>query len=153
MRDATQVDGKPGLKMSEPERSIELMFEDEEAIRVYVPPGWPGGVRPPGSDGWVRTATAFLLDCCPPEYRGHQVMTRHPVVLAHCARVHVDSQLEGARHAVAVLRPDLKGLVTSQVADDAVSALQKEEARLVRTARAVDLVGQALRDVRFVRRL
>lgn len=129
------------------------MFDDEEVIRVYVPPGWPAAVRPPGSDGWVRTATAFLLDCCPPEYRGYQVMTRHPVVLARCAKAHVGSQLEGTRSTVAVLRPDLKGWVSSQVADDAVTTLQREEARLLRTARAVDLVDQALRDVRFVPRL
>ncbi len=128
------------------------MFDDE-VIRVYVPPGWPGAVRPPGSDGWIRTATAFLLDCCPPEYRGYPVMMKHPVVLARCARAHVESQIESTRHVVSVIRPDLSGEVTSQVADDAVTVLQREETRLVRVARAVALVDQALRDVRFVPRL
>lgn len=128
------------------------MFDDE-VIRVYVPPGWPGAVRPPGSDGWIRTATAFLLDCCPPEYRGYPVMMKHPVVLARCARAHVESQIESTRHVVSVIRPDLSDEVTSQVADDAVTVLQREETRLVRVARAVALVDQALRDVRFVPRL
>ena len=37
--------------------------------------------------------------------------------------------------------------------DQTAAVLQQEEARLVRVARGVDLVDQALRDVRFVPRL
>lgn len=129
------------------------MFDEDEVIRVYVPPGWPPMVRPPGSDGWVRTATAFLLDCCPPEYRGYPVMLRHPVVLARCAKAHVCSLMEATRATVATIRPDISDLVGMDTADAAVSALQREEARLLRLVRAVDLVDQALRDVRFVRKL
>lgn len=126
---------------------------DEDVIRVYVPPGWPGVVRPPGSEGWVATAESFLLDSCPAEYRGYQVLRRHPVVLAALAKEFVASQLIATRTALAGLRPALAGVVDTGTADRAVQVLQHEEARLRRVARSVDLVEQALRDVRFVPKL
>lgn len=129
------------------------MFDDEEVPRVYVPPGWPAAVRPPGAPGWVRSATAFLLDCCPPEYRGYAVIQRHPVVLARCAREFVCGQAQATRRNLAEARPDLAGLVDAGTVDAVVAVLQQEEARLARVSRAVVLVEQALRDVRFVPKL
>ena len=129
------------------------MFDEDEVIRVYVPPGWPASVRPPGAPGWLKSATAFLLDCCPAEYRGYPVVLRHPVVLARFARQFVAGQLASTRDNLAGSRPDLSGLVDTSTADAVVGVLQQEEARLVRVARAVELVEQALRDVRFVPKL
>ncbi|AQP44355.1 hypothetical protein [Tessaracoccus flavus] len=128
------------------------MFDDD-VIRVYVPPGWPGVVRPPGSEGWLRSAESFLLDCCPAEYRGYQVLRRHPVVLARLAREFVASQLVATRSGLMGLRAALSGVVDSATVDQAALVLQQEEARLVRVARGVDLVEQALRDVRFTPKL
>ena len=133
--------------------SIEHMFDDEEVIRVYVPPGWPASVRPPGAEGWIPTATAFLLDCCPADYRGYTVLRRHPVVLARFAREFVASQVAATRANLAGVRPDLAGWVDGAALEASVAVLQAEEARLVRLARAVALVEQALRDVRFVAKL
>ena len=110
-------------------------------------------VRPPGSQGWERTAVAFLLDCCPPDYRGYPVMIRHPVVLARCAKAYVASMVEATESSIATLRPQIAEYVSADTADAAISALQREQARLLRVARAVDLVDQALRDVRFVQKL
>lgn len=129
------------------------MFDDVEVSRVYVPPGWPAAVRPPDAPGWVRSATAFLLDCCPADYRGYPVMQRHPVVLARCAREFVAGQAEATRRNLAGARPDLAGLVDTATVDAVVATLQQEEARLARVSRAVGLVEQALRDVRFVPKL
>ncbi|MCW2932732.1 MAG: hypothetical protein JWM19_3694, partial [Actinomycetia bacterium] len=42
-------------------------------MAAYIPPGWPAGVHPPGSDGFEATATAWLLDVVPPDYRLHGV--------------------------------------------------------------------------------
>lgn len=128
------------------------MFDDD-VIRVYVPPGWPGTVRPPGSDGWLRSAETYLLDCCPPEYRGYQVLRRHPVVLARLAREFVASQLVATRTGLTGLRTSLAGFVDTLTVDQAAQVLQQEEARLVRVARGVDLIEQALRDVRFTPKL
>lgn len=132
---------------------MEHMFDEEAVIRVWVPPGWPAVVRPPGSHGWVRTATAFLLDCCPPDYRGYPVLLKHPVVLARFARGFVSSQLVATQSNLAGVRPDLAGWTDTAIVDAAVAVLQAEEARVVRMVRAVTLVEQALRDVRFTPKL
>ena len=34
---------------------------------IYVPPGWPDAVRPPGAPDWEHTAVAFLIDYFPPD--------------------------------------------------------------------------------------
>lgn len=132
---------------------MEHMFDEEAVIRVWVPPGWPAVVRPPGSEGWVRSATAFLLDCCPPDYRGYPVLLRHPVVLARFAREFSASQLVATQGNLAALRPDLAGWVETATVDAAVAVLHAEEARMVRQVRAVSLVEQALRNVSFTRKL
>lgn len=129
------------------------MFDEEEVIRVYVPPGWPGSVRPPGSPGWLKTVEAFLLDASPPEYRGYQVLRRHPVVLARLAHAHVEAQLSATRHTAANARAALAEYVDANVATQAIDVLQAEEARLVRQLRGVHLVEEALHDVRFVPKL
>lgn len=128
------------------------MFDDHSPL-VYVPPGWPSGVRPPGAPGWLHTAQAFLLDVSPPEYRGYPVLRRHPVVLARLAHAHVAAGLEATRASVATARTELGEWVDPGTASQAVEVLHGEEARLVRVLRAVTLVEQALHDVRFVPKL
>jgi hypothetical protein len=118
-----------------------------------VPPGWPVEVRPPGSPHWESTAVSWLLDLCPPDYRGHAVLTRHPAVLAWLAGHHLEGQLHATRRALATARADLAGLVAPPVVVETLEAIESEEARLVGTGRAITLVGQALRGVRFVPRL
>ncbi|WP_147454081.1 hypothetical protein [Tessaracoccus antarcticus] len=132
---------------------MEHMFDEEAVIRVWVPPGWPAVVRPPSSPGWVRSATSFLLDCCPPDYRGYPVLLRQPVVLARFAREFASSQLAATRANLAGARPDLAGWVDTATVDAAVAVLHAEEARMVRQVRAVSLVQDALRDVRFTPKL
>lgn len=141
------------LELSVVRGLIEHMFDEEAVIRVWVPPGWPAVVRPPGSQGWVRTATSFLLDSCPPDYRGYPVLLKHPVVLARFARQFASSQLVATQSNLAGARPDLMGWVETATVDAAVAVLQAEEARMVRQVRAVSLVEQALRDVRFTPKL
>lgn len=129
------------------------MFDEDEGIRVYVPPGWPGTVRPPGAPGWLVSAESYLLDVCPSEYRGYQVLRRHPVVLAGLAREFVASQLVATRAGLQGVRTSLSGVVDTTTVDQAATVLQQEEARLTRVARGVDLVDQALRDARFTPKL
>ena len=76
-------------------------------VTGYVPPGWPEGVRPPHTDGWEDTAAAFLLDCCPAEYRGYAVLRRHPVILARFAVAHVESQVQACRDGIGGVRASL----------------------------------------------
>ena len=42
--------------------------------RAVVPPGWPRRVLPPAVPGWEESAGAWLLDLCPPDYRGYPVL-------------------------------------------------------------------------------
>ena len=121
--------------------------------RLVTPPGWPARVRPPGAPDWERTAVAWLLDLCPPEYRGYPLLRRHAVVLARFAAMHVEACQGAVRRALSEARGALRGLVDADTVAGAVEVWQAEEARLLAERRAVGLVEEALRGRRFVARL
>lgn len=132
------------------------MFEQGYARRVaaaYVPTGWPAGVHPPGTEGFEQTAVNWLLDVVPADYRLHGVLLRHPVALAALARHHLAACIEGARQGYRSVRAELgQDLPPSSIAA-LLSAYQTEGRRLVATAKAVELVGRALRGEAFVPQL
>lgn len=119
----------------------------------HAPPGWPDHVRPPGIDGWQVSATEYLLDCCPADFRRYPVLRRHPLVLAQFAKVFVEGQCRSAHEGLAGVRTGLERLVEPSVIQAAGEAWLEQEARLVRTRRAVELIDQALRGRVFVPRL
>ena len=121
--------------------------------RPVVPPGWPSEVRPPGTPDWERTATAWLFDLCPPDYRAHEVLRRHPVVLARFAAHHVQAGVEAARRGLSTARDELRGLADPETVGAALAAYEREGARLVVASRAVAVVEEALRGRSFVARL
>ncbi|GAB3622997.1 hypothetical protein GCM10027418_10790 [Mariniluteicoccus endophyticus] len=127
--------------------------DDELASAIYVPPGWPDEVRPPGAPDWEATATAWLFDQCPADFRAYPVLRRHPVVLAGFAARFVESQIEATKTGLAGVRASLGDHVPPQVVDDAAEAWQRESAHLVRVRRGVALVEEALRGKVFIRRL
>lgn len=116
----------------------------------YVPPGWPDRVRPPGAPDWELTATEFLLDCCPADYRRYRLLRRHPVVLARFAAAFVEAQERASREGLAGVRMSLAGLVEPDVIGDAVDVWSQQQAFLVRLRREVGMVEEALRGRRFV---
>jgi hypothetical protein len=118
-----------------------------------VPPGWPAEVRPPDTPDWERSATAWLFDLCPPDYRAHEVLRRHPVVLARFAAHHVTAGIQAARLGLSTVRDELRDVADPETVAAAVAAYEREGARLVRTSRAVGLVEEALRGRRFRARL
>jgi hypothetical protein len=122
-------------------------------MAAYVPPGWPSSVQPPGSEGFERTAVAWLLDVVPPDYRLYGVLRRHPVALAAMARHHVAACVEGARHGYRTSRSELGDLLPPPGIDAVLEAYRSEGSRLAATARAVDLVARALRGEAFPPRL
>ena len=118
-----------------------------------VPPGWPGEVLPPQAADWERSAVAWLFDLCPPDYRAHDVLRSHPVVLARFARGHIESAVDTARQGLRTLRADLAGVVAPDVVQAAIGAYDREGRRLVLVGRQVALVEAALRGDRWVPRL
>ncbi|BEP16245.1 hypothetical protein acdb102_45560 [Acidothermaceae bacterium B102] len=118
-----------------------------------LPPGWPDEVRPPATPEWERSAVAWLFDLCPPDYRAHDVLRRHPVILARLAREHCQVGVEAARRGRATVRADLAGAVPPEAIEATVGAYEREGARLVRAVAAVALVEAALRGERWVPRL
>jgi hypothetical protein len=120
---------------------------------VWTPPGWPADVPPPGAPGWERRAVAWLLDLCPPEYRGHAVLARHPLLLVRLAARLVAAQQAGTSSARAALRADLSGYLPSAVVAEGLAVLDAEQRRLEQVGGAVQLVERALRGQVFVPRL
>jgi hypothetical protein len=111
-------------------------------MAAYIPPGWPTGVHPPGSEDFEATAIAWLLDVVPPDFRLHGVLRRHPVALAAMARA-------GYRTA----RTDLGEMLPPHAIDAVLTAYRAEGRRLANTAKAVVLIEQALRGELLLPRL
>ena len=96
---------------------------------------------------------AWLLDLCPPDYRGYPGLRRHVVVLARFAALHVEARQAACRQGLSAARADLREVAEPAVVEAAVQTFQLEEARLVGLRRAVGLVEEALRGRRYVARL
>src|SRR5690242_20802646 len=112
---------------------------------TYVPPEWPAGVHPPGSEDFESTAVGWLLDVVPPDYRLHGVLRRYPVALATMARYHAKACVDGARQGYRTARTELGDALPPHAIDTVMAAYRKEGARLAAIASAVDLVERALR--------
>jgi hypothetical protein len=118
-----------------------------------LPPGWPAGVRPPGTPDWERSAVGWLFDQCPPDYRAYDVLRRHPLVLARFAATNLDGAVDAAGRGLQTARAELRDRVPPEVVEAAVAAYERERHRLQTARRAVDLVERALRGERWVPRL
>src|SRR5690348_12724112 len=120
---------------------------------AYVPPGWPSGVHPPGTEDFERTAQAWLLDTVPPDYRLHGVLRRYPLALAAMAIHHTRACETGAREGYRTARTELGAALPPHALDAVLAAYRAEGRRLVATAQAVELVARALRGEVFTPQL
>ena len=125
----------------------------QKQTTIYTPPGWPDRVRPPGAPDWEVTATEFLLDCCPADYRRYQMLRRHPVVLARFAASFVEAQVQAGRDGLGGVRVSLAEQVPPEVITEAVDVWSQQQAALVRVRREVALVEEALRGKNWVRKM
>ena len=112
---------------------------------AHLPPGWPAGVHPPGSDGFEATAVAWLLDVVPPDYRLYGVLRKHPVALAVMARHHVAAAVEAARRGYRTARTELAQALPPHAVEAVLTAYRREGRRLVAASRSVEVLEQALR--------
>ena len=122
-------------------------------MAAYVPPGWPAGVHPPGSEDFERTAVAWLLDVVPADYRLYGVLRRYPLALAAMATHHANACVAGAREGYRTARTELGDALPAHGLDSVLAAYRAEGRRLVAIARAVDLVTRALRGEEFTPQL
>ncbi|MEU9891506.1 hypothetical protein [Sphaerisporangium sp. NPDC051011] len=120
---------------------------------MYLPPGWPSEVLPPGSPDWETSAVAWLLDAVPPDYRAYGVLRRHPLALARMARQHVNATVEAARAGYRTAAVDLKEHLPPHAIEAVLAAYRREGPRLVQLAASIELVEQALRGEPFVARM
>ncbi len=118
-----------------------------------VPQGWPEAVWVPGTPDWEATATRWLLDQVPPEYRRYDVLRRYPVLLARFAGDHTGAALEAARNGWRSLRVDLGEQLPAEALDAAMDAYEREGSRVAAVARSIEVVSAALRGERWVPRL
>jgi hypothetical protein len=122
-------------------------------VNAYVPPGWPAGVHPPGTERFEETAVAWLLEFVPAEYRRYGVLRRYPVVLARMARQHVSASVEAARLGFRTARTELSGVIPPHGVEAVLDIYRREGTRLVAIAEGVELVDRALRGDSFTPRL
>jgi hypothetical protein len=116
---------------------------------MYVPPEWPAEVRPPSIPDWETSAVAWLLDAVPPDYRAYEVLRRHPIALARMAGHHVNAAIEAARTGYRRAAVDLKGHLPPHAIEAVLDTYREEGPRLVRLARSIAVVEQALRGDMF----
>lgn len=119
----------------------------------HVPPGWPAPVPPPGVPDWERAASGWLLDLCPPDYRGYPALRKHPLALAWLAAQHVDASRAAMARALGRVRAELADDLPPPALDEVMTTLEQEQARLLAAARGVGLLEQALRGHRFIPRM
>lgn len=122
-------------------------------MTAYVPPGWPSGVHPPGTERFEDTAVAWLFDLVPPEYRRYGVLRRYPLVLSRMARQHVAAALEAAREGFRTARAELSDAVPSHGIEALLDIYRREGTRLTALVRAVELVDAGLRGGTFTPKL
>ncbi|HEV3381432.1 MAG TPA: hypothetical protein VG142_10680 [Trebonia sp.] len=122
-------------------------------MATHIPPGWPTGVHPPGSEGFEESAIDWLFEVVPPDFRLHGVLRRHPAALAAMARHHATACVEGARQGYRTARTELAETVPPHAVDAVLAAYRTEGRRLAAMAKAVDLVERAIRGERFTARL
>lgn len=119
----------------------------------WTPPAWPDGLAPPDTDGWQDAAGGWLLDRCPPEYRRHEVLRRHLLVLARFTRWHVAAGIDGHQRALGLVRADLAHAVPPEAVEAAVAVLERERQRLTALLPQVRAVEEALEGRRHRPRL
>lgn len=118
-------------------------------MQSAIPPGWPGPVLPAGVPGWEDSASRWLLDLGPPEFRSYDVLRRHTLVLARFAALHVEAGLAASRTGLGQTRDNLRDHVEPETVMAALTTWEREIARLLALRRSVSLVEEALRGRRF----
>ncbi|MET7305183.1 hypothetical protein [Embleya sp. NPDC005575] len=107
-----------------------------EPARGPEPASAPAGLDP-------RTAEA-LYEVCPPGYRNHEVLRRHPALLVRLARHHLLAELAELRQGYSDLRRELKDRVPVHVIPQALATYRREAAEIHRALERVAAIERSL---------
>lgn len=99
-------------------------------MAAHTPPGWPKGVPPAHTPGWEDRAVLWLLDQCPPDYRGYAGWRRHPIALAWLAGRHLDGQVVAMRDAWREARVAVGPHVPAEALEEILGQIEAEGMRL-----------------------
>lgn len=121
--------------------------------RTTTPPGWPDGVPGPEAPGWQEAAVGWLLDLCPPDYRGYDAWRRHPLALSWIAARHVEGEVVVMREAYRQARVELGRHLPPEALPEILGVLEREGLRLRAAARSAALIHAAFTGEHFVPRL
>lgn len=111
---------------------------------VYLPPGWPEAVAPPGTGDWEASAVEWLVSELVPDLRTSAVR-RYPVALAVIARHVTGGAVEGARDGYRRARTELGEAIPPHAVDHVLTAYRDQGRRLAAAEKAAELVERALR--------
>ncbi|MFH8368300.1 hypothetical protein [Streptomyces sp. NPDC018031] len=106
---------------------------------------WPSQVAAPGSRDWERGAARWLRDLLPARYAGYATLTRHHILLARHAQIHLQHEIRAVRVALRTSRAELPALGISEgVIENTIKLYAAELEQLTRLACGVRLVTEAL---------
>ena len=110
----------------------------------HGPPGWPQELPPPDTAEFASRVVPWLLDYAPPEFRGHEVFRRQPLVLAWLVAHYLDGAIAALRTSYARVRSEFAADLEPTALDEVLQTVEIEGVRLGRVRREVDMVSQAL---------
>ncbi|MEV4079731.1 hypothetical protein AB0J43_05500 [Nonomuraea fuscirosea] len=125
------------------ERTAEVTSEKPGPARP-APPGWPAQVLPPDDAEWVRSATSWLLDLLPPDYRTHADLVAMPRVLAWMAATHVDHYKAATQQGYRTVAVDLRAFESPEVIEQVLDVYRAEKERLATVRDGIRAVRRAL---------
>ena len=105
-----------------------------------IPAGWPAEVLAPGQDGWIESATKWLLDLLPGDFRSYEVFRRYPVLLARLAFSVIEGNLAATRKAWSAARISEQEFMPPQAIAEAIEQLERVGVNFGKQGREVKLV-------------
>jgi hypothetical protein len=117
---------------------------EEPDLARSAPPGWPAQVLPPDDPEWVRSATSWVIDILPPDYRTHAEIVAMPRVLAWMAATHVDHYQAATQQGYRTAAVDLRGRESPEVIQQVLAVYRAEKERLAAVREGIRAVRRAL---------
>ncbi|MGW1989564.1 hypothetical protein [Embleya sp. NPDC001921] len=103
-----------------------------------------GPATPPAPADLDPRMAEALYELCPPGYRDHEVLRRHPSLLLRLARHHLLAELAELRQGYSDLRRELRDQVPVHVIPQALATYRAEAAELHRAFERINAIERTL---------